>query len=216
MKTMIFHLIRTNWRGWQVLRQYLFLLALLVIPSLASAQANLLQNPGFETGDATGWGSSYGGYAVVNSNAHSGAYAAEVGYGSAVAQTVTGLTPNTAYTCTGWLEVATPGQYVYLGAKDFGGTSVSQSVISSTYTQATVTFTTGPTNTSATIFVYQSGTDAAYCDDLSLTPYSAVPTGDATGTQASRIADCLQRFGVNTFSTLYKGYQSMGLGRWCG
>jgi hypothetical protein len=36
---------------------------------------------------------------------------------------------------------------------------------------------------------------------------AASPAGDATGTQAHRIADCLQRFGVNTFSKLNRnGY----------
>ena len=36
---------------------------------------------------------------------------------------------------------------------------------------------------------------------------AAIPAGDAAGTQAHRIADCLERFGVNTFSKLnYNGY----------
>src|SRR5260221_466586 len=102
-------MINSNRLG--IFRRYvlLCLLAFGVAPLTAFAQTNLLTNPGFETGNATGWATSYGSYSVINSNAHSGTYAAQVNYGSAVAQTVTGLTPNTTYTCTGWLKVATAG-----------------------------------------------------------------------------------------------------------
>jgi hypothetical protein len=169
--------------------------------SLTGGTSNLLVNPGFEAGNATGWAASNGSYSVINSNVHSGAYAAQVNLDSQVAQTVAGLTPNTTYTCTGWLKVAVAGQGVYLIAQNFGGTAVSKSATTTAYTQVTITFTTGASNTSAEILVYESGAGAAYCDDLSLTS-SGGGTGDATGTQANRIADCLQRFGVNTFSEL--------------
>ena len=174
----------------------LWIVALLTISGTLRAQNNLLANPGFETGSTSGWADSYGSYSVLATNPHAGTYGATVGYGSAVRQTVTGLSPGTTYTLSGWLKVATAGQVVYLGAQNFGGTSVSQSVNTTGYAQRTFTFTTGAAATSATIFVYQSGANAAYCDDLSLTS----PAGDLTGTQALRIADCLQRFGVNTFS----------------
>ena len=176
----------------------LLVLILVFMATPAFAQDNLLANPGFETGTITGWAASYGNYAVVTTNVHSGTYAGEVSYGSAIAQNVTGLTPNTTYTLTGWLESQTAGQVVYLGVQSFGGTGTSKSTKTTPYTQLTVTFTTGATNTSANIFVYNSGSDLSYCDDLSLISQ----TGDATGTQAYRIADCLQRFGVNTFSQL--------------
>lgn len=134
--------------------------------------ANLLTNPGFETGNASGWTGGYGSYAVVAGNAHSGSYSAQVNYGSAIQQTVTGLSSNTTYTCSGWFKVATAGQNVYLLAQSYGGTAVAQWASTTTYTWLTLTFKTGPTNTSALITVYQSGgpaeSGAAYCDDLNL------------------------------------------------
>jgi hypothetical protein len=164
---------------------------------------NLLANPGFETGDLSGWTTSYGTRSVAVATTHSGSYSGKVGYGSSIAQTVTGLSPNTTYTFTSWLKVDTAGQVVYMGVNNHGGSSASNYNNSTTYAQKTLTFTTGAANTSANIFVYQSGSGSAYCDDLVLSD----GTSDPTGTQASRIADCLQRFGTNTFSKLYvNGY----------
>lgn len=176
---------------------------LLLLSITASAQTNLLLNPGFETGTTANWNDSYGTLAVVNAGQHSGSYCARVNYSSAVRQTVSGLLPDTAYTCSGWVKVTTAGQSIVLGAQNFGGTTVSQSSTSSAWTKLTLNFTTGLSATSATIFVYQSGANPGFCDDLSLTGVST----DPTGTSARRIADCLQRFGVNTFSKIvYNGY----------
>ena len=159
--------------------------------------SNLVINPGLETGDTSGWNDSTGSYAAVTGQAHTGTYAGRVAQYGNLRQIVTGLLPNTTYTATGWFKSATAGQAIYL-IVDNGGTSISVSTGSTAYTQLSRTFTTG-TNTSAKIGAYQSGTGYGYCDDLSLTGSSS-GTGDATGTQADRIADCLQRFGVNTFS----------------
>lgn len=160
---------------------------------------NLLVNPGFEAGTLSGWSTSYGTRSAAIATTYAGNYGAKVGSGGAVAQTVTGLTPNTTYTVTGRLKVETAGQLAYLGVDNYGGSSVSVPTSLASFTQKSVTFTTGPSNTSANVFVYQGGTGSVYCDDLTLV---AAPTGDATGTQARRIADCLERFGVNTFSRL--------------
>ncbi|HEY8967414.1 MAG TPA: carbohydrate binding domain-containing protein [Candidatus Methylacidiphilales bacterium] len=184
-------------------RRGLLLLALCFLAIGAQAQTNRLSNPGFETGDASGWANSYGNYHIVTGNAHSGTYAAQIGYGSGIRRTVAGLTPNTVYTLSGWVKVTTAGQHAYLGADTFGGTSVSVSTTSAAYVKLSLTFTTGASNTSASVWVYESGADPCYADDLALTG----GTGDANGTQAFRIADCLQRLGVNTFSRLnYNGY----------
>jgi len=170
--------------------------------TLTLGPPNLLLNPGFETGTTADWTAGYGSYSVGTGNAHSGTYAAQVNQYSTLGQTVTGLTPNTTYTCTGWLKVAVAGQDVYLGAQNYGSGSASKLANATSYTQLSITFTTGPTNTSAEIFIYQNGASPGYADDLSLMTGASSGTGDATGTQANRIADCLQRFGVNTFSRL--------------
>ena len=157
------------------MREFLAVLSFGAMLALsARASANLLANPGFETGDVSGWTGGYGSCSVAADNAHAGAYAAQVNYGSAVQQTVVGLSPNTTYTCTGWLKVTTAGQHVYLIAQNYGlkGAAVSQFASTTTYTPLAVTFITGATNTSAVICVYQSGADPAYCDDFSF----SVPT----------------------------------------
>jgi hypothetical protein len=142
--------------------------------SVSAGLTNLLTNPGFETGNTSGWVGGYGTRSAVNGNARSGAYAAQVQTISALQQTVSGLLPNTTYTCTGWLKVTTAGQHVYLIAQNYGlkGAAVSQFASTTTYTPLAVTFITGATNTSAVICVYQSGADPAYCDDFSF----SVPT----------------------------------------
>jgi len=163
---------------------------------------NLLVNPGFETGNTTGWAASYGSYSVGSTAPQSGTCCATVGWGGAVRQTVNGLSPNTTYVLNGWLKkAATAGQPLVLGVQGYGGANVSLSTSSTTYENLSLTFTTGSASTSATVFVYQTGTtgtNPGSCDDLSL----VAPTGDASGTPARRIADALERFGTNTFSLL--------------
>jgi len=173
----------------------------LCLPFLACGQNNLLVNPGFETGNSYGWGSC----TVVSSNAHSGTYCAQLGYYGGAEQTVYGLLTNTTYTMSGWLEESVAGQRVYLLAENYGAGQVNTSTTSTNYTNLTITFTTGATNTSALVGAFQVGSSGyAYCDDFVLTgPTNAASgSGTVTLTNASRIADCLQRFGVNTFSLL--------------
>ncbi|HEX4702689.1 MAG TPA: hypothetical protein VH352_11220, partial [Pseudonocardiaceae bacterium] len=44
-----------------------------------AANTNLITNPGFETGDLTGWATVTGTASIVSSGAHSGTYAAQLG-----------------------------------------------------------------------------------------------------------------------------------------
>lgn len=131
---------------------------------------NLVLNPGLESGVLGPWG-QWNDVSVVNSNAHSGTYALRDGAGpSSSEQTISGLLANTTYTLTGWGKVATSGETVAIGVKNFGGTETSQSISTTSYSQASVTFTTGLSNNSATIYFYKaSGTGYAYGDDFSLT-----------------------------------------------
>lgn len=163
---------------------------------MASAQGQNLVNRGFESGSFSSWSASYGTYAINASEAWYGAYCASVASGSAVQQTLSGLTPNTAYTVSACVKVGAAGQRAYLGVLNYGGASVSQSTVAATYTRLSQSFTTGPSSTSATVFVYQSGTGFAYCDDFSVFRASS----DLAGVSAGRIADVLERFGANVFS----------------
>ncbi|MGW8949591.1 glycosyl hydrolase family 8 [Streptomyces sp. NPDC055709] len=138
--------------------------AVLVAPGSAHA-ANLLLNPGFETGSLSGWSCTGGLGSVVGSPVHGGTKALAGAAGSSdnakCTQTVS-VQPNTAYTLSGWVR----GNYVYLGVT--GGSSV-WTPSAAAYSKLSVSFTTGATQTSAEIYVngwYGQGT--YYADDISL------------------------------------------------
>ncbi|MCX4583417.1 carbohydrate binding domain-containing protein [Streptomyces sp. NBC_01481] len=138
--------------------------ASLAVPGTAQA-ANLLSNPGFETGSLSGWSCTGGLGSAVSSPVHSGtkalAGAVSASDNAKCTQTVA-VQPNTAYTLSGWVR----GSYVFLGVT--GGTS-TWTPSATAYTQLSVSFTTGAAQTTAEIYVngwYAQGT--YYADDISL------------------------------------------------
>ncbi|MEU0342630.1 carbohydrate binding domain-containing protein [Streptomyces bobili] len=146
------------------------------VPGTAQA-AEILGNPGFESGGLSPWTCSGNLGSVVSSPVHSGtkalAGAASSGDNAQCAQTVA-VQPGTAYTLSGWVR----GSYVYLGVD--GGASTWTSSPTA-YSRLSVAFTTGPTQTSARIYVhgwYAQGTYQA--DDISLDG----PGGGGGDTQA--------------------------------
>lgn len=179
-------------------RLYTALSALLVIVSAgallffnwssqAHAASNLVTNPGFESGNLSGW-SCDPGDSVVTSPVHSGSFALQMNpSGSTTGQCTQTISvqANTAYSLSAFVN----GPYAYLGVT--GGASTW--TISSSYTQLTVNFTTASSQTSVTIFVHgwyaQGSVDV---DDVALigpggpgtptpTPTSA-PTNTPTAT----------------------------------
>ena len=77
--------------------------------SPAVASANLLVNPGFETGTFSGWTPNYSFFAnVSNANPHSGQYEARVYEYGQITQTVN-LTPNTTYKLSSFLYMPQDG-----------------------------------------------------------------------------------------------------------
>ncbi|MEU2336549.1 carbohydrate binding domain-containing protein [Streptomyces sp. NPDC013172] len=124
-----------------------------------------LTNAGFETGSLSPW-TCTGGSSVVSAPVHSGSHALQVTPSSSGTgecdQTVT-LSPNTAYTLTGWVQ----GPYAYIGVS--GGATASTWSNGTSWNQLTVSFTTGSSGT-VTVFVHgwygQSAVDA---DDFTLT-----------------------------------------------
>lgn len=123
---------------------------------------NMVVNANFEDG-STGW-TGWGSYQVVASNALGGTKACKVSWTGACEQTITGLQPNTSYTLTGWGKV-TSGGTGYVGVKSYGGAVTKSPVSTNVYTKQTITFTTGATNTSAQIYIYND-TGTTYGDDF--------------------------------------------------
>ena len=148
------------------------------LPSLPPTpeEANLLINPGFETGDFTGWGYHYNEAMIVDSEMRSGNYAASLtNGGSGMEQVVTGLQPNTMYILSGYGKRMNNGAAV-LGVKNYGEGFTDVHINSSNYTWRDLVFRTGDVQTSATVYLYKSnGTGEVYFDDLSLIKYGEVP-----------------------------------------
>ncbi|MFI8961612.1 carbohydrate binding domain-containing protein [Streptomyces sp. NPDC053493] len=137
---------------------------LAAVPTPAQA-ANLLTDPGFESGALSGWSCSGGLGSVVSSPVHSGAKAlagaASASDNARCSQTVP-VQPRTTYTLSGWVR----GSYVYLGV-DGGASTWTASAPS--YQQLSLTFTTGDTQTSATVYTHGwYGQGTYYADDISL------------------------------------------------
>jgi hypothetical protein len=109
-----------------------------------------LTNAGFETGSLSPW-TCTGGSAIVSSPVHSGSHALLVTPSASVTgecdQTVT-LSPNHAYTLTGWVQ----GPYAYIGVS--GGATASTWSNLTSWNQLSVPFTTG---SSGTVTVYVHG-----------------------------------------------------------
>lgn len=147
--------------------------------SKAFADSNLVTNGGFETGSLSSW-SCDSGDAVVSSPVHSGSYAAQLTPSSSTTgqctQTIS-VQASTAYTLSAYVD----GSYAYLGVQSGSSNWTS----SSSYTQLSVSFTTGSSQSSITIYVhgwYAQGD--VYVDDVSLTgpAGSSTPTPTPTNT----------------------------------
>jgi fibronectin type 3 domain-containing protein len=141
------------------------------VSATPTAGVNRIQNPGFESGSLAGWSLLGGTFGVTPTLPRSGTSCGyEGGRWSGVAQTVTGLTPNRTYTVTVWARLSASATGVTVYASNFGGSTVSRSVTSTSWTPLSFTFTTGATNTSARIgWVDGNGSAAtAYTDDWTL------------------------------------------------
>jgi beta-glucanase (GH16 family) len=131
-----------------------------------TVNAGSFHNGEFED-DATGTGwNRYGGAQVVGSGQRSGSRALRItGYGGAE-QVITGLQPNTTYTLGGYARVDVAGTPAEIGVKNYGGSQLTATITGTSYTRGTVTFTTGPTSTMATVFAYKPTTSGTgYFDD---------------------------------------------------
>ncbi|MFF0299862.1 carbohydrate binding domain-containing protein [Streptomyces sp. NPDC004562] len=134
------------------------------LPGTAHA-ANVLSNPGFESGGLSPWSCTGNLGSVVSSPVHGGsralAGAASASDNARCSQSIA-VQPNTTYSLSGWVR----GSYVYLGVD--GGASTWTSSPSA-YAKLSLTFTTGASQTSATVYVHGwYGQGTYHADDIAL------------------------------------------------
>lgn len=155
-----------------------------LVATVPAQAANLLTNPGFETGSLSGWACTGGTGSVVGSPVHSGSFAlagAATNSDNAQCTQTVAVAPNTAYTLSAWVR----GNYVFLGVT--GGVS-TWTPSATTYSQLSVAFTSGASQTSIEVFLhgwYAQGTYNA--DDVNLdgpggTGPPGVPGNPSVGT----------------------------------
>lgn len=131
----------------------------------AVGAADVLTNPGFESGSLSPWSCTGNLGSIVSSPVHGGSKALKGTVSSSDTaqcnQTVV-VRPNATYSLSGWVR----GSNVYLGVN--GGAS-TWTTSPSRYSPLTVPFTTGASQTSATIYVHGwYGQGTYYADDISL------------------------------------------------
>ncbi|WP_435053390.1 carbohydrate binding domain-containing protein [Kitasatospora phosalacinea] len=130
--------------------------------------ANLVANPGFESGLANWTCTSGSGATVVSSPVHGGTSALKAtptGQDTAQCSQTISVQPNSQYTLSGFVQ----GSYVYLGATGTGVNASTWAPGNASYGQLSTTFSTGASTTSVTVFVHGwYGQPAFYADDLVL------------------------------------------------
>jgi len=150
----------------QNLKVYSILLLLFLVTSVFG-QTNLVLNPGFESG-STSW-TTYGTGVISTVSPFEGLKCGYVGSSQTIDQVVTGLTANTTYLLTAMFKGDIDS--VSVGAKNYNGTAtVSNFTKSKTWSSTgSIIFITGPTSTSARIFMTAPANCAGYADNFSLT-----------------------------------------------
>ena len=213
--------------------------------------ANQVVDGSFESGNfAPNWTTNAGSSLILlyssasawtDTRLHMGYYSVQFNPGtSGISQTITGLLANCSYQLFAGIEITNPADTAVLGVTNCGPVGAptvipGNPLNTNLWTMFTLPFTTGPTNTSAQIYLTVSipnGSAPVYADDFSLqintlgatnaAPYSA-PSAPASRTSrratiSSRRCSCPccsrarrssgSRFGRPTISSLCSGMQS--------
>lgn len=129
-----------------------------------TSSTNRFPNPGFESSLSSSWWLNN---ASRSSLKRSGSWGLEVNAWGYAALTITGLQANTTYTLIGWGRTSQANNLAQIGVANYGGDDFNVSFASTSYATRSMSFKTGPNNTSA--HIYFSATDAsAYFDDFRL------------------------------------------------
>ncbi|THA65296.1 chitinase [Streptomyces sp. A0958] len=139
-----------------------------LVTSAEAADINVAKNAGFESGLAN-WTCTGNSGTTVSSPVHSGTSALRAtpaGQDNAQCTQIVAVKPNSTYKLSSWVQ----GSYAYLGATGTGTTDVSTWTPGSTsWTQLSTSFTTGPNTTSVTVYTHGWYGQSAYLvDDVSV------------------------------------------------
>ena len=133
-----------------------------------AASANLVQNPGFESGALSPWTCTGNNGSVVTNPVHSGSdalLATPTNSDDAQCSQTVSVQPSSSYTLTAWIE----GSYVYLGDTGTGTSDTSVWTSSASWTQLSTSFSTGASTTSVTVWLHGWYGEGNYSvDDVSL------------------------------------------------
>ena len=179
---------------------------------LAAAQPNLVANPGFETGNTSGWtiqGSCT--LTVESSVVHTPTYACEVsGRGqtyAGIAQSFLGdLTAGETYNVSVWVRLVSGSSQniqVTMDLNDSTYTDIaSGSVSSSGWTQLSGQYTYNPSGTVSKLLLYvevpNSSSTSYYIDDVSVTSASVTPTSGQCSVDWTNVAQRIDGFGASS------------------
>jgi len=150
---------------------------------ISSRAIAVIANAGFESGTIS-W-TPLAGHTLpaTSTQVHSGSGAIKlVNTSRSVSQTISGLSPNSWYKLSAWMKTASQ-----LGVKDYGGSTLESTIATSgTYTYYSIIFTTGASQTSATIYIKGAGTNGnGLADDVSLEQIPIPETSPSPSPSAS-------------------------------
>jgi hypothetical protein len=154
-----------------------------------------ISNAGFETGNLTGW-SSTGSPTVITTAYHYGAYAAALPSGGAsVYRTITGLTANTMYMVTAWVQsslgstkgtVLTVSYGTGLNSVSYGCNSTNGCIPNYSWYQIGMRYVTDSTGSIIVTLSHASGgSGTAWADDLQVYPMNSTGGSFALGISPS-------------------------------
>ncbi len=170
-----------------------FAIVAIALAGLPGRAANLVVNPGFETGDLTGWivspdsSSGCSCYGVDNLQPHSGAYEAYFGPIGDVVDLSQSLAtvPGTAYTVSFWLAQTQdpyPPDYINSIAASFGSNGLlsETDAPASDYVEYSSTGLVATSSSTSLIFAFRNDDGYFLLDDVSVAPLMASVPEPAT------------------------------------
>lgn len=98
--------------------------------------------------------------------------------GASLRQTLNGLMPDTGYTLTAWGNAGSSNPSLFMGVEDHGFPATGEALTADAYALASVPFTTGPSNRSATVVARSNEAGSiAHVDDFLLRRHASVTNG---------------------------------------